>query len=334
MDGGSVMSQARGLVLMPYFGRLPNIFPFWVRAASAVKQLEWLLITDCAIPCALPNNIKVQRCSFAEMQARIRGFFSYSVKIEIPWSLCSFRPAFGEIFARECENYEFWGYGDLDVIYGNLDKYLTDDVFDRYDKIFRWGHLSLIRNNDFGRTVYAKQLRDSQFNCRDAFNGRVACFDERMFNDLIEENGGMIDDSQPIADFRHRNFQMMFFAPDARTTKTAYRVREPNNPHNVFSWTSEGLFRHFVNNGGQVETEEFSYMHFCRRPMSICCKADENQGFGIVPNKFVALPPEYDRKCILRQSRNHLYWKYILPRLHPRKLYCRFFGEARMLPEK
>jgi len=328
------MSQARARVLIPYFGHLPNNFPFWVRSAAQVKQIEWLLLTDAEIPCALPMNIKVERCRFEDVQSRIRSTFPYPVKIDTPWGLCAFRPAYGEIFRAEYSGYEFWGYGDLDVVYGNLDKYLTDAVFDRYDKIFRWGHLSLIRNNDFGRKVYAKQLSDSQLNCQDAFNGRVACFDERMFNDLIEENGGRIDDSQPIADFRQRNFQMIFFAPDERTTKTAYRVREPNNPNNVFSWTSEGLLRHFVNHCGQVELEEFAYIHFCRRPLSICCSANESQGFGVIPNRLVHLPPQYDTRYILRHSRNHIYWKYILPRLHPKKLYHRFFGQKCVHPER
>ena len=328
------MNKARGLVLIPYFGKLPNIFPFWVKTAALIRQIEWLILTDAKIPCELPQNVKVKKCLFADVQTRIRQNFPYAVKIDSPWGLCAFRPAYGEIFKEEFAGYEFWGYGDLDVLYGNLDKYLTDAAFDRYDKLFRWGHLSLIRNNEFGRTVYSRQLSDSRLNCRDAFNGGVACFDERMFNDLIEENGGTIDDGQPIADFHQREFLMRFFAPGPRTTPTAYRVLEPNNLGNIFLWNDEGLFRHFINQQGQVDCEEFAYIHFCRRPMRIENVTPSESGFAIVPNKLVPHPATCDVTFIRQNTRKKIYWAYILPRLKPAHLYKRFKDRRVVHPEK
>ena len=62
--------------------------------------------------------------SFCSIQQLIRNKFSFPVKIDSPWELCAFRPAYGDIFEEYFNGYDFWGYGDLDVIYGDLDKYI------------------------------------------------------------------------------------------------------------------------------------------------------------------------------------------------------------------
>ncbi len=42
--------------------------------------------------------------------------------------LCDYRPAFGEMYAEEVQDYDFWGHTDLDCIYGDLWDYVTDDL--------------------------------------------------------------------------------------------------------------------------------------------------------------------------------------------------------------
>ena len=76
------MNKARGLVLIPYFGKLPNIFPFWVKTAALIRQTEWLILTDARIPCELPQNVKAKKCLFADVQTRIRQNFPYALDLK------------------------------------------------------------------------------------------------------------------------------------------------------------------------------------------------------------------------------------------------------------
>lgn len=66
---------------------------------------------------------------------------------------------FGEIFKDILLPYEFWGYGDIDVIYGDLKKYLTKKILDENDIItFREyivsGAFTILRKNEYTINLY------------------------------------------------------------------------------------------------------------------------------------------------------------------------------------
>ncbi len=47
--------------------------------------------------------------------------------------LCDYRPAFGEMYADEVQDYDFWGHTDLDCVYGSIWKFVTDAMLARID---------------------------------------------------------------------------------------------------------------------------------------------------------------------------------------------------------
>jgi hypothetical protein len=53
--------------------------------------------------------------------------------INLPYILVEYKPAFGHIFATYLTNYTHWGYSDLDVIFGDLSRWIDDDEWTDYD---------------------------------------------------------------------------------------------------------------------------------------------------------------------------------------------------------
>ena len=47
-----------------------------------------------------------------------------------PYKICDLRLGWGTIFRDHVADYDFFGWGDIDVIYGDLRKFLTNDVLD------------------------------------------------------------------------------------------------------------------------------------------------------------------------------------------------------------
>lgn len=45
---------------------------------------------------------------------------SFAVNIGYPYKLCDFKPAYGFLFPEIIKRYDFWGHGDIDVVYGNI----------------------------------------------------------------------------------------------------------------------------------------------------------------------------------------------------------------------
>jgi hypothetical protein len=77
------------------------------------------------------------------------------------YKLCDIRPAFGLIHADRLEGYDFWGFGDIDLVYGDLRRYFTADRLAAYDLYSTHerrvaGHLCLIRNTERKRQLFRK----------------------------------------------------------------------------------------------------------------------------------------------------------------------------------
>ena len=64
------------------------------------------------------------------------GCFDFAITLHTPYKLCDYKPAYGEIFAPELSGYDFWGYGDMDLVFGDLRAYFTEDKLRKYDKFY------------------------------------------------------------------------------------------------------------------------------------------------------------------------------------------------------
>ncbi|RLB65728.1 MAG: hypothetical protein DRH08_07575 [Deltaproteobacteria bacterium] len=80
-----------------------------------------------------------------------------------PYKLCDFKPAFGTIFAEYLNEYDFWGNADIDLIYGNIRRFLTEELLSEYDVItsrkeYLAGHLTLYRNRPEFNRLYENSV--------------------------------------------------------------------------------------------------------------------------------------------------------------------------------
>jgi hypothetical protein len=53
--------------------------------------------------------------------------------INLPYILVEYKPAFGHIFAQYLQEYSHWGYSDLDVVFGDMSRWIDDDEWNEYD---------------------------------------------------------------------------------------------------------------------------------------------------------------------------------------------------------
>lgn len=74
------------------------------------------------------------------------------------YKLCDLRPWYGFIHEDILKGYDYWGYGDIDLVYGNLKFFLSElfkskrDVFSTHsDRVS--GHFCLFKNNSYFRNL-------------------------------------------------------------------------------------------------------------------------------------------------------------------------------------
>ena len=278
-------------IIIPYIGALPNYFPLWLQSCKNNPTIDWLLYTDQELY-DLPENVICKKVSFSQLRERFQKNFDFSISLNVPYKFCDFKPSFGEIFEDDLKGYDFWGYGDIDLIYGDIREFVTEELLFQYDRIFTLGHLSLFRNCKDINAIYRKKVEGCLF-YRDVFStAKSLTFDEFGQNSaggcvqIFQNSGVRIYNRIVFADISttYRALKSHFGGPKAERNKE-YRKRKVS-----FFYDSGKLFQTWQEKKTRLR-KEVLYIHLQKRKMkNHCVKTDS---FYIYPYDFCNEPKKH-----------------------------------------
>lgn len=163
------------VLIFPYFGTLPVQYGMWRASVLQNPTVDFMFFTDADVEPA--KNIIVHKMQFSDFQRIVQKAFDFPVVLDRPYKLCEYKQAYGYILKDYIKGYDFWGYGDLDLVYGDIRHFLTDDVLTR-QFLLGWGHLTLLRNDEDATTYFMKR-QNGYHDYRDAFTtSKITYFDE------------------------------------------------------------------------------------------------------------------------------------------------------------
>ena len=286
--------------IIPYFGHLPNYFSLFLKTCAYNKNFDWLLITDDPTPYNYPNNFRVIYMSFEENYSLIQSKFDFQVALERAYKLCDYKPAYGYIYSEFLKGYSHWGHCDTDMLMGDLDSFLTNQLLDEYDKLFCLGHMTIYRNTEDNNKIFMNDLEGIPIYKNVYSSNASYCFDEVWKDDfnvntLFKRAGKSIftiDYSLNI-DFGSTKFvRVVYVGKDEPNNGHGY-VYETYKP-SVYLWENGHIVRYFKNNN-ELKREEYMYLHLQKRKMK---NFVDNQVsiIKIVPNSF--LPLEFDKVTV------------------------------------
>lgn len=171
---------------------------FAMSAAGSAQDIDYLIF-HCFIPPNLlpdqnylPSNVKLinlntndvsskgSGCEMAKLFTRVtddrqknnqmkmslsklQSMLSKQI-IHLPYILVEYKPAFGHIFADYLKEYSHWGYSDIDVVFGDMSRWIDHDEWTDYDivtygfgdqdKLYLRGQFTFHRNDP----TYINQL--------------------------------------------------------------------------------------------------------------------------------------------------------------------------------
>ncbi|MBP5430555.1 MAG: hypothetical protein J6Y25_06775 [Elusimicrobiaceae bacterium] len=131
------------VIFSPYFGKLPNYFELWARSCSNNKKFLFIVFTDCQYNGDLPENVLLHQMEFTKIKEIIQKKLNFPISLDTPYKLCDYKPCFGYLFQEYLNDAKYWGHCDMDLIFGNIEKFLPNKD---YDKISHLGHLCLYKN--------------------------------------------------------------------------------------------------------------------------------------------------------------------------------------------
>jgi uncharacterized protein DUF6625 len=115
------------IMLCPYFGRWPAWINFFVESCKWNPDVRWRFYTDCGEPENRASNIDYVPIGFDDYEALARARLGITYDPVDPYKLCDLRPALGFLHDQDTVGYPFFGYGDLDVIYGNISSFYGEE---------------------------------------------------------------------------------------------------------------------------------------------------------------------------------------------------------------
>lgn len=244
--------------VIPYFGKFNSYFQFFLDSCRKNPSFEWLIFTDDKRLFRYPDNVHVVYCTFESIRKRIQKQYDFPISLEKPYKLCDYRLAYGEIFADELRGYDFWGFCDTDMIFGQLNHFITEVVLKSYDRILARGHLTLFRNTTFLRELYKTHSSHLFVDYRYVFSTKYSChFDEfEPWLDVCKEYNikQWIEPVMADIDCNRLAFHLVDNIKDVE--------------YQIFSWNQGELARLYVEEK-QIKKDEWLYVHFQKRRMDM-----------------------------------------------------------------
>ncbi|HOI83735.1 MAG TPA: hypothetical protein PKW30_05460, partial [Campylobacterales bacterium] len=129
------MSKKNIAFIMPYFGKWPDWFELFLLSCSKNINIDWYFFTDCGTPEITYKNTVFKDISFDNYKKLVSDRLGISFNPNNAYKLCDLKPFYGYIHSNILESYEFYGFGDIDVIYGDIAKFITKDMMKKYNVI-------------------------------------------------------------------------------------------------------------------------------------------------------------------------------------------------------
>lgn len=272
MEKGSI---CKIIYIVPYFGKLRDDFDLWLQTCAYNQSIDFLVLTDDKSKHNYPSNVIVVYEDYSNLKDRINKMFGFEVALDKPYKLCDLKPAYGEIFTKYLKGYDFWGHCDIDMLWGDIRNFITDDILKEYDKIGFLGHSTLYRNTKEVNERYKLKVNCLNYNYVDVFKSNKSChFDEAYMNLLYKEHGWKIYDKVHFADLTEYHYN--FYLTNVEKNR--------NYERQIFLW-QEGKLNRFYIKGKEVKNDTFMYIHFLKREMELRVdKNMNNDSLLIIPN--------------------------------------------------
>ena len=148
------------IICCVWFGPWPEWIDFTLESMKANTSIDWLIVTGNTPPTAEPfSNIRF-------LQTDIRSYLSFvksrlGVEPFIPeyHQVTRLKAALGHIHEDDISGYDFFGFCDLDIIFGNIRNFYTAALLSKYQMLTTHsdlvaGHFTIIRNTDQLRNAF------------------------------------------------------------------------------------------------------------------------------------------------------------------------------------
>lgn len=270
--------------IVPYFGRFNNYFSFWLESCRYNSTVDWIVLTDNKDLYDWPDNVHVVKTTLDAFRQKFDAKLGMQVSLEKPYKLCDLRPAYGYVFEDMIGDFDFWGWCDVDLIWGDIRNLLKDEMLEGQDMISRWGHCTLLRNTNQMRKLFMNrtQTRDGGGITMPAYTEAFASpinyiFDETTFLMCAMEAGLHIRHIEGM----HYDCSINHYDFYPADHQSGYLQ---SLGHDIFRYR-HGHLSLLTSDGSKEEEYPLLYAHFQKRRMQI--ETNHSDDYLITDHSFI-----------------------------------------------
>lgn len=175
-----------------FFGkRFPDYFAQFLISCKHNPSIDFFIFTNIKTNYTISNVHFIYYLSLDEFNILASRKLNLNINVLDAYKLCDFKPAYGKIFEDFLTDFDFWGYCDIDLIFGNIRSLITDELLENFDVIsplekYPAGFFTLYKNTERISSIYStskdykKVLQSNRHFCFDECNFR--------FGELLREN--------------------------------------------------------------------------------------------------------------------------------------------------
>lgn len=172
--------------IIPWFGPFPKWMQVYLTSCKYNKSIDFYIFTDAPVPKSYPKNVTFIQTSFKDYCNLVSSKLGINFKPLNPYKLCDIKPSLGKIHNETLQGYDFWGFGDIDVILGDIRSFLTDQALNKYEFFSTHssriaGHFTVMKNDANWCSVFMERS-----DWKKSFESQEhLAFDEKSFSKLF-----------------------------------------------------------------------------------------------------------------------------------------------------
>lgn len=286
-------------VIHPYFGKLPALFQHWLLSCKMNPTVDFYIFTD-SDDLQSCDNIFVYHMAFEEFRQEVQNefenLFGFKPVISKPYKLCDYKILYGILLKARLKNdYDFWGFSDSDMIFGDIRKFVTDELLETKRHFYSLGHFQLQAYDDPDYLIALNKIEskgcsfegiyssDAIFQADELPCGLPAVYynyyKESFYNELENDYRAIYDEITPnfvryidlYNDSKtlgiHYNEHFYGLSSDNLPyLKKSVRADLPKRKYLCFYYEDGKLFRAYLENN-IIRKEEILYIHLYKRSL-------------------------------------------------------------------
>lgn len=275
------IKQKRIAFINPYFGQLPETLDIWLLSCKYNPTIDWFIFTDDRKEINVPPNVKIIFMEFSAIKERMQKLFPFDISLETSYKLCDYKPCYGLAFEDYLKEYDFWGHCDMDLIFGDLRKYLTEDILEGHDRIGMQGQCSIYRNTERMNTAFKNMPRMGCIDWHDVYS-KPQNF---AYDEWAEHNGGGLSEIMKRNNIRYCELHYA----DIMTDKYGIYSYARGRVKLLLHFNKGRLTENFINcESKQLSVNEIQYAHFQKRKMVNRLSTFDSEFIVVQPGIYVA----------------------------------------------